>query len=133
MPDDRTVSNLLSQAGGQVTATAARPNEPRFESPNPPMNVQPGNAPTNFGPPNNVPMNIQPGNQPENIGPSNNVPMNSGNTGNSTGATTGQNFNQPPAPPTDIRSSTPGSSSPVPSGAPPMAPNGTSNNGNRSY
>ncbi len=116
MPNDRVVSNLLSEAGGQVPTTAARPNEPqRFESPNAPMNVQPGNRPENVGPSNNAPMNVQPG-----------------DTGSSTGPTSGQNSNQPPAPPTEIRSSAPNNSSGPPAGGPPMAPTETSN-GNRAY
>ena len=116
MPDDRIVSNLLSEAGGQVPTTAARPNEPqRFEAPNAPMNVQPGNRPENIGPSNNAPMNVQPG-----------------NVGTSTGPTSGQNSNQPPAPPTEIRSSAPNNSSGPPASGPPMAPTETSN-GNRAY
>jgi tetratricopeptide (TPR) repeat protein len=112
MPEDRIVGNLLSQAGGQVMSTAARPNAPRGAegTHNAPINVQPGNAPANIGPSNNAPMNVQPG-----------------NTGTSTGPTNGQKFNQPPAPPTDNRSSRPGNSSVLPS-APRMPPTG-----NRSY
>src|SRR5207245_10397266 len=54
MPNDRIVENMLSEAGGQVPATASRPNMPQsFEgSRNAPMTNQPDSAgPENAGPP----------------------------------------------------------------------------------
>jgi tetratricopeptide (TPR) repeat protein len=128
MPDDRIVGELLSQAGGQVPTTAARPNAPQsFEG---------SNAPTNVGP-SNAPMNVPQGNRSENIGPSTNVPMNiqpnHAGTGASAGSTGGQNFNQPPAPPTEDRgAASRNSSSGPPAGEPPAAPTGSSS-GRGSY
>jgi hypothetical protein len=120
MPNDRIVENMLSEAGGQVPATASRPNMPQsFEgSRNAPMTNQPGSAgPENVGPPNapsGAAGSSANGSSP-NIGQPPAPPM--GERGTSSGnAPSGQ----PPAPPTENRGGT--SSGNAPSGQPPAPP-----------
>jgi hypothetical protein len=123
MPHDRIVANLLKEAGGQVPATASRPNAPQSieGSRNAPMINQPGSSPANVGPQNVGPPNAPSGaaGNSQNIGQPPGPPMEDRST-NSVNAPTGQ----PPAPPTENRGGA--SSDNAPSGQPPAAPAGAS-------
>lgn len=125
MPNDRIVAKLLSEAGGQVPATASRSSEPQNieGSRSTPMINQPGNGPANVGPENAG----RPIGNSQNIGQPPAAPTEDR-------ATTSSNApGQPPSPPTEDRRGTSSDNLPAPpSGEGPTAPTGTSG-GTRPY